>query len=89
MLDNVGLLDGIQVIVTSCVGVLLIAAAIEGYLRGRLNPLMRLVSFGAAVLLIDSRPVTDIIGIACLILILVLQMFVFHRSDNRPNAAAA
>ena len=88
MLENVGLLDGIQVVVTSCVGVLLIAAAVEGYLRGRLNVLMRLISFGAAVLLIDSQPVTDIIGVACLVLILAAQMFIFHRSD-RSNTASA
>ena len=81
-------LDGIQVVVTSCVGVLLIAAAVEGYLRGRLNVLMRLISFGAAVLLIDSQPVTDIIGVACLVLILAAQMFIFHRSD-RSNTASA
>ena len=88
MLENVGLLDGIQVVVTSCVGVLLIAAAVEGYLRGRMNVLLRLFSFAAAVMLIDSQPVTDIIGVLCLIVILALQMFVFHRHD-KPNAAAA
>ena len=89
MLENVGLLDGIQVVVTSCVGVLLIAAAVEGYLRGRMNILLRLFSFGTAVLLIDSQPITDIIGIACLLVILALQMFVFHCSDSKPGGAAA
>ena len=49
---------------------------------------MRLISFGAAVLLIDSQPVTDIIGVACLVLILAAQMFIFHRSD-RSNTASA
>lgn len=88
MLENVGLLDGIQVVVTSCVGVLLIAAAVEGYLRGRMNILLRLFSFAAAVMLIDSQPVTDVIGIACLIVILALQMLVFHRHDQ-PGAASA
>lgn len=45
MLYDVGILDGIQVVITSCVGVTLIAAAVEGYLFGRLNILLRLVSF--------------------------------------------
>jgi len=79
MLENVGLLDGAQVIITSCVGVTLIAAAVEGYLFGRLNVLLRVVAFGAALLLIDSALITDIIGVACLFLIIVAQKFVFNR----------
>lgn len=88
MLENVGLLDGVQVVITSCVGVLLIAAAVEGYLRGRLNIVLRLIAFGAAMLLIDSSLTTDIIGVVCLVLILAAQMFIFHRHD-KPDAAAA
>ena len=88
MLENVGLLDGIQVVVTSCVGVLLIAAAVEGYLRGRMNVLMRLFSFGAAVLLIDSQPITDVIGIACLVIIVLLQTMVFNRHTDGPSPSA-
>ena len=88
MLENVGLLDGIQVVVTSCVGVLLIAAAVEGYLRGRMNILLRLFSFAAAVMLIDSQPLTDIIGVVCLLVILAAQIFLFHPHD-KSNAAAA
>ena len=53
-----------------------------------MNILLRLFSFGAAVLLIDSQPITDVIGIACLVVILALQMFVFHRHD-KPDAASA
>lgn len=41
LLENVTLLSGIQVVVTSCVGVMMIAAFVEGYLFGRMNILMR------------------------------------------------
>lgn len=79
MLENVDLLDGTQVIITSCAGVTLIAAAVEGYLFGRLNILLRIVAFGAALLLIDSGLVTDVIGVACLFLIITAQKLVFRR----------
>ncbi len=70
LLENVTLFSGIQVVITSCIGVLLIAAAVEGYLNGRLNILLRLIAAVGAFLLIDSRLYTDIAGIVCLAVIL-------------------
>ncbi|MBR6736278.1 MAG: TRAP transporter permease [Oscillospiraceae bacterium] len=85
MLENVGFIDGIQVIITSCVGVTLIAAAVEGYLYGRLNVALRVISFAAALLLIDSGLVTDLIGIGCLILIIAAQKLIFNKKDPAIN----
>lgn len=82
MLYDVGILDGIQVVITSCVGVTLIAAAVEGYLFGRLNILLRLVSFAGALLLIDSGLYTDIAGVACLVLIIVIQKLIAARNSS-------
>lgn len=82
MLYDVGILDGIQVVITSCVGVTLIAAAVEGYLFGRLNILLRLVSFAGALLLIDSGLYTDIAGAACLVLIIVIQKLIAARNSS-------
>lgn len=86
MLENVGIIDGIQVVITSCVGVTLIAAAVEGYLYGRMSVILRAVAFGAAILLIDSATVTDLMGIAGLVLIILIQKFFVSKKKN-PAAA--
>ena len=50
LLENVTILSGIQVVLTSCVGVVLIAAAVEGYLFGRMNWVLRIISMAGALL---------------------------------------
>lgn len=74
LLENVTVASGIQVVVTSCVGVLLIAAAVEGYLKGKLNLPLRVVSAAGALLLIDGGWQTDLLGILCLAVVLGVQM---------------
>ena len=87
LLENVTIASGIQVMVTACVGVLLIAAAVEGYLYGRMNVLTRIIAGVGAFLLIDSGLVTDIAGIVCLVLIIALQKLVFQRHHNGTVSA--
>ena len=85
LLEQVTLLTGIQVVVTACAGVLLIAAAVEGYLFGRMNIVMRIIAGIGAYLLIDSRLMTDVAGLACLAGIVLLQKTVFKAlSPNSP-----
>ena len=86
MLENVGIIDGIQVVITACVGVTLIAAAVEGYLYGRMHVILRVIAFGAAILLIDSGTMTDLMGIAGLVLIILIQKFFVSKKKN-PAAA--
>ena len=59
LLENVTFLSGLQVVVTACTGVVLIAAAAEGYLCGRMNVVMRLLAGAGAFLLIDSGELID------------------------------
>lgn len=82
LLENVTILSGLQVVVTSCIGVVLIAACVEGYLFGRLNWIMRAVSLAGAFLLIDSRPITDLAGIVILIVILAFQILFVSRRQK-------
>ncbi len=74
LLENVTVISGIQVVITSCIGVLLIAAAVEGYLKGSLNVVLRIVAAVGALLLIDSSGTTDLLGILCLVVVLGAQM---------------
>ena len=85
LLENVTPVIDIQVVVTSCVGVVLIAAAVEGYLLGHMNVVLRVIAGVGAYLLIDSALVTDVVGIACLAVILLTQKFLFQQA--RPKAA--
>ena len=85
LLENITLITGIQVVITACVGVVLIAAAVEGYLLGRMNVVLRVIAGIGSYLLIDSGLVTDIAGIACLAVIILAQKLVFHKAH--PNAA--
>lgn len=87
LLENVTLLSGTRVVVTACIGVLLIAAAVEGYLMGRMNVVMRLIAGVGAFLLINSSVFTDVIGIACFAVILLAQKFVFNKKGGKPLPA--
>ena len=89
MLENVGFIDGIQVIITSCVGVTLIAAAVEGYLYGKMHIVLRILSFGSALLLIDSGTVTDLMGVAGLIVIIIIQKFFVSKKNNIKGSLAS
>ena len=53
----------VRSIATSIIGVYCLGWAVEGYCYRRLNPLERLACVAAAILLIDSRWMTDIIGL--------------------------
>ena len=82
LLENVTLLTGLQVVITACTGVVLIAAAAEGYLMGRLNIPLRVLAGVGAYLLIDSGLWTDLAGIACLAVILLAQKFIFNKNSK-------
>ncbi len=86
LLENVTLVSGLQVVATACAGVVLIAAAVEGYLFGRMNVVLRAIAGVGSLLLIDSGLMTDIAGVACLAVIVLAQKFVFNRA--KPAAAA-
>ena len=87
LLENVTLLTGIQVCVTACIGVFLIAMAAEGFLFTKAHWLVRAVAFVAALLLIDSTLLTDVIGLGLAAAIILLQHF--KRKRERRTAAAA
>ena len=90
LLENVTLLSGLQVVITACTGVVLIAAAAEGYLMGRLNIPLRVLAGVGAYLLIDSGLWTDLAGIACLAVILLAQKFIFNKNgkpEPKPEPA--
>ena len=88
LLEDVTVLSGIQVVVSSCIGVVMIAAAVEGYLFGNLNWLMRILSMAGALLLIDSKTLTDIVGIVLLAIVIGYQKLIYQRKHKGPEPPA-
>ena len=84
MLEDVTFLIGLRVMATACIGVFLIATATEGYLYGKVNPILRIVSFIGAYLLIDSGLLTDIAGIGIFVIVLL-----FQRISSRKKSESA
>jgi TRAP transporter 4TM/12TM fusion protein len=70
----------IQSTITAFIGVYLIAGAVQGYFMGRLNPIKRLVLACAAFGFITVGTVTDIAGIALLILFVLYQKYVAKKA---------
>ena len=83
--SDLSVLIAIRVFVTSCIGVIALAFALEGYFKRPLNIIERVISF-AALLLIESSLITDVIGIALIAIIFVLQMR--GKKDNPVSMGA-
>lgn len=84
LLLNTPLLKAIQVAVTAAVGVFLISVAVEGFLFGKVNPILRALSLIGAYLLIDAGLVTDIVGIGVFVIV-----FIFQKTLERKHAKIA
>ena len=64
---------GVRVAIGGILGVFLIASAVEGWILTKMPVLLRILAMVGAVLLIDSGIVTDILGLAVLVICIVQQ----------------
>ncbi|MBQ8511276.1 MAG: TRAP transporter fused permease subunit [Clostridia bacterium] len=74
---------------TSLLGIFGVSAGLEGWILTKMNPVQRLISASAGILLIDPSPVTDVIGVVVIALIIVWQILQKKRSDSAPTLKAA
>ena len=79
------MLAAIQVIITSCLGIFGIAAALEGYIVTRAPWWQRILLAAGGLCLIDPSLMTDIVGVAAIVIVVVLQIVMRKRS--KPVAA--
>jgi TRAP transporter 4TM/12TM fusion protein len=79
LLVNITVLSGLRICVGACLGVLLIASAVEGYFRTTVPLPVRLTSAVGALCLIHGAVTTDIIGLAALALLIATQWFSARR----------
>ena len=62
----------VMIIITSCLGMFAVAAAVEGYMFVNLNPVVRIILAAAGLALMYPGTVTDIVGLAVICGIVVL-----------------
>ena len=74
LLMNKGVLAAVQVIMTSAVGMFGVAMGLEGFFRGRLHWLLRLLCVAGGLLLIYPGWATDLIGVVLVGGVIALQL---------------
>ena len=82
LLIDTSLLEGLRVTIGACMGVFLIGVAVEGYLFTKVHLLLRTLSFGCALLLIDSGLFTDMVGLGGLAVLLLTQHFLAKKTQG-------
>ncbi len=85
LLIDASILQIIQFICTSMIGMFAISGGMEGFMKKKLPWWQRVLAVGAGLLLIDLGLVTDLIGIAIIGVVVVLQYVV----KEKPKMAEA
>ena len=73
LLYGVNFFSGAWILFTSIIGVALISVAAEGFLYARVPIPVRIVSAATAILLISSEPISDVVGLALFVAIVLFQ----------------
>lgn len=79
------IMDVAIVLASTTIGLIALSAGLEGYFKTHINPLIRVVLIGSAVLLVVPEGYTDIIGLSVAIIIFVLNYLKWKRQE--PAAA--
>ena len=84
LLMNEGFFNAVLSILTSAIGMFGIAMGLEGFFRGKIHWLLRIVTVVGGLLLIYPGLVTDLVGVICVGGVVVLQLLM---NKKRPAAA--
>ena len=84
LLMDQGVLAAVQVIITSCLGIFSIAAALEGYIVAHAPWWQRILLAAGGLCLIDPKLTTDLVGVAAIAVVIVLQIVL-----RKPSKSAA
>ena len=80
-----GMLEIVQIVASAMVGLFAIAAALNGNLFCRVNPLLRIVLVGAGLCMLIPGTLTDLLGLVITAAVVALQWLL--RKRGRLNAA--
>ncbi|CAD2076926.1 TRAP transporter permease [Phocicoccus pinnipedialis] len=78
------MMDVVIVVTTTVIGIVAISAAFEGYFATNLNWLFRILIGAAALSLIIPETITDIIGLAVVIIVFVLNIIKSKKEKMLP-----
>ena len=87
LLIDVTPLGVVQIIITSLIGIFGVAAAMNGYLYRKLNWAARIAICVAGLMMMDPGFVTDLIGIALMAVIVLIQYLGAKRATQPPVSA--
>ncbi len=87
LLIDVTPLGVVQIIITSLIGIFGVAAAMNGYLYRKLNWAARMAICVAGLMMMDPGFVTDIVGIALMAVIVLIQ-YLGAKKANQPPVSA-
>jgi TRAP transporter 4TM/12TM fusion protein len=73
LMQNVTLIKLVTVIVTGVIGIICLGASAEAYMRTSMNALERVLAFAAAILMVKPGTLTDLIGVALMICVVIFQ----------------
>ncbi|NLT39088.1 MAG: TRAP transporter permease [Clostridiales bacterium] len=88
LLINSHILDVVQIVVTSLIGMFAISGGIEGFMKKPMPWWQRILSVAAGLALIDPGLATDLCGIVVIAFIIVLQYFVREKKTALPDGPA-
>src|SRR5699024_3109063 len=86
MIDTT-LLEGIFVIISSVVGVIMLGVAAEGYLFTTVAWPLRIIVLASSIMLITPNILSDILGTSVVIITLIIQWFK-RRKDTKLSIAS-
>ena len=77
----------LSVTVTSTIGVISLSAAVEGYFKTMMSPLLRVILAAGGLMLIIPELVTDVVGIVLVGIVLTLNVLMAKREQTARPAA--
>lgn len=74
-----GPLQVVQIVVSSLIGLFGVAAALNGYLYGKINPLLRVVLVAGGLGMMVPGTITDVVGLVLVVAVVVYQRMMAKR----------
>ncbi|WP_100400225.1 TRAP transporter permease [Bacillus sp. FJAT-44742] len=73
LLTNTTFGEGVLVVFTSVLGVMMLGTAAEGYFMTHINPVLRILLFGGALLFMNPNLMQDVIGFSIIAVVIFFQ----------------
>lgn len=88
LLQGAGFGEIVWITITAIIGIITLGAALEGYLLTNINLFLRIMSVACAVTLVIPGLLSDAIGLALLVILIVTQVLQWKRNKNTEESIA-